>query len=292
MGSWTSEIIQHVALLIAVLAFRHYKLSFWHNFELSEEQLVANQNTKYTCNLAPGQNLATNIPAEDALQITNTGNNEKFKTDLHSKDYFYATEDTAVSYKHNFAATTIGFREHLFFNFHQSNGNWQPKFQGVFVHHNLDILSVNSNKNDESLEPVKIEIPDSNPHGIDIFDLENGKEVRIFVVSHENYDAVEDKSSGFEEVIYFDYDYVKREVVSEFKGFSVHIFLIIYSPKKRQEKNEKKREFSYKKKTENDHYSQNLLTQYDFGTATGTTLTVLLVFSNIILCSNRSLSKS
>ena len=107
MGSWTSEIIQHVALLIAVLAFRHYKLSFWHNFELSEEQLITNQNTKYTCNLAPGQNLATNIPAEDAF---NTNGNGEFKTDLNSKDYFYATEDTAISYKHNFAATTIGFR--------------------------------------------------------------------------------------------------------------------------------------------------------------------------------------
>jgi len=207
MGSWLSEILQHLGLLIAVLAFRTYKLTFWHNFELSDDQLITNSNTEYTCNLAPGQDLATNIKYDNDMSKT-------FETDYNSNKHFYGTEDTAVSYEHNFAATTIGFREHLFYGVFESNKNWKPVFQGIYVHHNLDILAVNQKENSENL--VKIEIPESNPHGLDIFDLKDGNTVRIFVVSHKNYHERTGESTGFEEVIHFDYDYNQRKVVSGF----------------------------------------------------------------------------
>merc|ERR1712187_173162 len=64
----------------------------------------------------------------------------------------------------------------------------KPNFQGIFIYRL------------ENLEnPVKIEIPDSNPHGLSLFELENGK-IRIFIVSHDN-----GLGDGVEETIIIDY---------------------------------------------------------------------------------------
>lgn len=63
----------------------------------------------------------------------------------------------------------------------------QPKFQGIFIY-NLQYLE----------NPVKIEIPNSNPHGLSLFELDD--KLRIFIVSHPN-----SETDGLEETIIIDY---------------------------------------------------------------------------------------
>ena len=76
------------------------------------------------------------------------------------------------------------------------------KWQGVFVY---------DAKRPEN-QPTKIELENSNPHGISLFKISDSI-VRVFVVSHEK---VTD-NTGKEEIIIFDYDVVEKVKIREFR---------------------------------------------------------------------------
>ena len=95
---------------------------------------------------------------------------------------FAGSEDVEISRKHNLAVATIGLRYHEWFKDSKLN------FQGIFIYHLEDLEN-----------PVKIAIPKSNPHGLSLFELENGN-LRIFIVSHDN-----GVGNGVEETIIIDY---------------------------------------------------------------------------------------
>lgn len=184
------EWLQNIALLIVVWAFRLHKLTFFHNYEPD----------------------AGTLPKYQIHSTLGMGNDQDL-TDINS-GYLYATEDIEINYEFNIAVVSIGFRSHLFDSLHnhESHNSQKASFQGVYIYHDTNQFDYKTN------QPIQIEIPESNPHGIDIFKISD-EIVRIFVVSHKDFTDPEKNSelnySGEEEIIYFDYNVITKSIASK-----------------------------------------------------------------------------
>lgn len=88
--------------------------------------------------------------------------------------------------------------------------NKKREFSGIYFYNLADLTE----------SPVKIEIPNANLHGIDMYKLSDST-MRLFAVSHQIPDYLQRpgvsnlQGSEVEEVIYFDYNFVTREKISK-----------------------------------------------------------------------------
>ena len=114
-----------------------------------------------------------------------------FEKSTPDKPFHYAAEDIEIDYENNLAFVSVGFRWKNFNPIYEHFGTFEPVFQGIYVYEDLDFMR----------DPIRIEIPSSNPHGISLYKLSE-KIIRVFVASHPNPSS----GNGSEETIYFDFD--------------------------------------------------------------------------------------
>jgi len=171
-----SEWLQNIALLILVYAIRMNKLALFHNYEINKEH-HPNPLPNFNCQLAKG----------------------------FVEGKYMASEDVEIDYENKLAFVSVGLRNNNK-GLHKLWSKQQPSqvdadFTGVYVYHDIEKID----------EPVKIPIPDSSPHGLSLFRLEDKQHIRVFLTSHERTTS-SGNTAGQEEIIYFDYNFLEKSV--------------------------------------------------------------------------------
>lgn len=173
----------YISILVVAVAYHYSTLTLYFNYDNVDKPA----KHQYQCQLP-----------EYGFELPKATNPQ----------YLHPSEDIEVNYDLNILVAAIGIRDPGWNWIHKplDQAHGKIEFQGVYIYE-LDKLDQ---------EPVKIPIPRAQPHGIDIFVL-NDHQVRIFMISHKLFDFEKitgEEPTGDEEIIYFDYDLTTKGLVN------------------------------------------------------------------------------